>query len=128
MNFRILQGVRGALRSPGKFILTTLNALYPLSHSVEELRNVTTHEVRSLDGVFDLLTFRKTSVFEIIDDNGVKKSLTGNERWYAPAELSWLLASLGFTKIDMYGCTPGQFIRNTVLTPAHFEMLVIANC
>ena len=100
MNFEILQGVRRALRSPGKLLLTTLNALYPLAHSAEALPAVNTHAVRMANGVFDLQTFRITSTFVVTDDSGVEKSLIGNERFYAPSELSWLLASIGFQHIQ----------------------------
>src|SRR5215510_5857297 len=71
MNFHILRGVRKALLSPGKLILTTLNALYPLSHSVEALLNANAPEARTSKSTFDLLTFRMTSTLEITDDNGV---------------------------------------------------------
>jgi 2-polyprenyl-3-methyl-5-hydroxy-6-metoxy-1,4-benzoquinol methylase len=128
MNFRILQGVRRALRSPGKLILTTLNALYPLCHSVEDLLNADTPEARISGHIFDLLTFRMTSVLEVTDDSGVKKSLHCNERYYAPSEISWLLASLGFQQIEIHGCAPGQFDKNKGLTPDDYEMLVIATC
>jgi 2-polyprenyl-3-methyl-5-hydroxy-6-metoxy-1,4-benzoquinol methylase len=128
MNFQILRGVRKALRSPGRLILTTLNALYPLSHSVEELLNADAPEARSFKSTFDLLTFRMTSIFEFTDDNGVKKSLHCNERYYAPAEISWLLVSLGFRGVEVYGCTPGQFTRHRALTPDDLEMLVSATC
>jgi 2-polyprenyl-3-methyl-5-hydroxy-6-metoxy-1,4-benzoquinol methylase len=128
MNFHILQGVRRALHSPGKLLLTTLNALYPLSHSVEELLNANAPEARSSKSTFDLLTFRMTSVLEITDDSGVKKSLTCSERYYAPSEISWLLASLGFTKIEICGCAPGQFNKNKMLTSNDYEMLVLATC
>lgn len=128
MNFRILQGVRRALHSPGKLILTTLSALYPLFHSVEALLNASAPEARSSKSTFDLLTFRMTSVLEITDDSGVKKALTCNERYYAPSEMSWLLASLGFRQIEIYGCAPRQFNRNKVLTPNDYEMLVLATC
>jgi 2-polyprenyl-3-methyl-5-hydroxy-6-metoxy-1,4-benzoquinol methylase len=128
MNFQILGGVRKALRSPGKLILTTLNALYPLAHSVEELLNADAPEARNSKSTFDLLTFRMTSVFAITDDSGVKKSLTGNERYYAPSEISWLLTSLGFQGIEIYGCVPGQFTKGRVLTANDYEMLVSATC
>lgn len=128
MNFHILQGVRRALHSPGKLILTTLSALYPLFHSVEELLNTDAPEARSSRSTFDLLTFRLTSVLEVTDDSGVKKSLHCNERYYTPSEISWLLASLGFQTIEIHGCAPGQFNKNKALTPRDYEMLVIATC
>jgi len=128
MNFHILRGIRRALQSPGKLILTTLNALYPLSHSAEELLNANAPEARISNSTFDLLTFRMTSVLEVTDDSGVKKSLTCNERYYAPSEISWLLASLGFQKIEICGCAPGQFNKKKMLTSNDYEMLVIATC
>lgn len=126
MNFRILQGVRRALRSPGKLILTTLSALYPLCHSVEDLLNNGAPEARNSGSDFDILTFRRTSVLEVTDDSGVKKSLHCNERYYTPSEISWLLESLGFRQIEIRGCAPGQFDKSKVLTPDDYEMLVIA--
>ncbi len=128
MNFRILQGVRKALRTPGRVIITTLNALYPLHHDVDELINAGSEEERSSGSSFDLMTFRMASVFEMTDDSGRKRSLTCNERYYAPSEMSWLLNSLGFRNIEIFGCTPGQFSRDRKLTPDEFEMLVIAEC
>jgi len=39
-----------------------------------------------------------------------------------------LLGNLGFKRIDIYGCTPGNFTRDKMLTPDDFEMLIIAAC
>ena len=128
MNFQILRGIRRALKSPGKLILTTLNALYPLYHSVDTLLNEHALEDRSSQSSFDLATFRMTSVYEVTDDNGKKKTLHCNERYYAPAEMHWLLSSLGFTTIDIYGCMPGQFSRENTVTQNDYELLVIASC
>ncbi|HAR44805.1 MAG TPA: class I SAM-dependent methyltransferase, partial [Nitrospiraceae bacterium] len=58
MNFAILAGIRKALKSPGKLILTTLSAIYPLKHSVDALINAGSTEERSSGGNFDLMTFR----------------------------------------------------------------------
>jgi hypothetical protein len=43
-----------------------------------------------------------------------------------PSEIPWLLKSLGFKKIDIFGATLGAFSRNDALTMDDFEMLVIA--
>ncbi len=94
MNCEILKGIRRALRSPGKLILTTLNALFPLAHNVDELINSASGESRSAKSAFNLLTFRMTSDFEATDDSGVKKILKCNERYYAPSEMTWLLKGL----------------------------------
>jgi len=39
MNFRILQKAERSLKQGGKFIFTTLNALFPLYHSVKDFIN-----------------------------------------------------------------------------------------
>jgi hypothetical protein len=49
-----------------------------------------------------------------------------NERYYVPSEITWLLKSLEFKKIDIYGAKLGAFSRNDKLTTEDFEMLVIA--
>ena len=62
-----------------------------------------------------------------VDDSGNKKNLECNERYYAPSEITWLLKTLGFKKIDIHGCQLGKFSRDDKLTTDDFEMLVIAN-
>ena len=61
-----------------------------------------------------------------VDDSGNKKVLDCNERYYTPSEITWLLKSLGFNKIDIHGCQLGKFSRDDKLTTDDFEMLVIA--
>jgi 3-mercaptopyruvate sulfurtransferase SseA len=43
-----------------------------------------------------------------------------------PSEITWLLKTLGFTKIDILGCELGNWSRSRKLTTEDFEMLVIA--
>jgi len=114
MNFEILKNVTKALKNNGKFIFTTLNGLFPLYHPVEKSKT------------FDLMTFRdyNTHVFE--DDLGNKKELECNERYYVPSEITWLLKTLGYKKIDIFGVKLGAYSRNDKLTSEDFEMLVIS--
>ena len=49
-----------------------------------------------------------------------------DERFYTPAEMSWLLKTAGFAKVDICGCRTGQFSRDHALTTEDFEMLVVA--
>jgi len=72
------------------------------------------------------MTFRDISTIEVTDDNGKKKKVTCDERYYIPSEITWMLKTLGFAKIDICGCKIGAFSRNDKLTPDDFEMLVIA--
>lgn len=72
------------------------------------------------------MTFRDHNTTEFEDDFGNKKTLECNERYYVPGEITWLLKSLGYIKIDIYGATLGAFSRNNKLTTKDFEMLVIA--
>jgi len=75
---------------------------------------------------FDLMTFRDHNRVEFEDDAGNKKALECNERCYVPSEITWLLHSLGYKKIDIFGAKLGAYSRNDKLTAEDFEMLVVA--
>jgi 2-polyprenyl-3-methyl-5-hydroxy-6-metoxy-1,4-benzoquinol methylase len=128
MNFEILKKVTKSLKEKSKFIFTTLNGLFPLYHSVEKFcaANSAGNNATYLSNTFDLMTFRDHNVTEITDDNGNTKTLKCNERFYVPSEITWLLKSLGYKKIDIFGAKLGAFSRNVKLTTEDFEMLVIA--
>jgi hypothetical protein len=128
MNFEILNSVTKSLRENGKFIFTTLNGLFPLYHSVEEFCASTSEEGNATyrSNTFDLMTFRDHNITEFEDDLGNKKTLECNERYYVPSEITWLLKSLGYKKIDIFRAKLGEFSRNDKLTTEDFEMLVIA--
>jgi len=128
MNFDILKNATKSLKDKGKFIFTTLNGLFPLFHSVNEFYKSSQKEGQSQckNCSFDLMTFRdhNTVVFE--DDSGNKKELKCNERYYVPCEITWLLKTLGYKKIDIFGAKLGAYSRNDKLTLEDFEMLVVA--
>lgn len=128
MNFEILRNVTRSLKPKCKFIFTTLNGLFPLYHSVEEFCDSDTAEGNATyrSNTFDLMTFRDHNITELEDDSGNKKTLEANERYYVPSEITWLLKSLAYSKIDIYGARLGTFSRNDRLTTEDFEMLVIA--
>ncbi|MGE5680335.1 MAG: class I SAM-dependent methyltransferase, partial [Bacillota bacterium] len=75
---------------------------------------------------FDFMTFRDHNITTVEDDNGNKKELICSERYYIPSEITWLLKSIGFKSIDIYGAKLGAFSRSDLLTVNDFEMLVIA--
>ncbi len=124
MNFRILENATRALKPGGKLIFTTLNALFPLFHSVKDFLNA--NDQRTQGNTFDLMTFRDHSSTEITDDDGRTKTVVSDERFYTPSEITWLLQSLGYRTIDIHGAKIGQFSRADTLTTEDFEMLVIA--
>ena len=126
MNYQILNNAAKALRSNGKLIFTTLNGLFPLFHSVKDFINSGAEKGQSAENTFDLMTFRDHSVYETEDDSGKKLSLSCNERYYVPSEISWLIKSVGFTRVDIYAAKLGQFSRSDALTTEDYEMLVIA--
>ena len=128
MNFEILKNVAKSITEKGKFIFTTLNGLFPLYHSVEEFCASTTEDGNATysSNTFDLMTFRDHNITEIEDDLGNIKTLDCNERYYVPSEITWLLKTLGFKKIEIFGAKLGAFSRNDKLTTEDFEMLVIA--
>ncbi len=128
LNFAILKSISNSLKDNSKFIFTTLNGLFPLFHSVTEFLNE-----NSVDGnatyrstTFDLMTFRDYNITTIKDDNGNEIKLECNERYYVPSEITWLLKSLGFKKIDIFGAKLGAYSRNDTLTTEDYEMLVVA--
>ncbi len=128
MNFQILQNAANALKSKGKIIFTTLNGLFPLFHSIKEFLNSETKEGNATYGnnSFDLMTFRDHNTTYVEDDLGNKKELQCNERYYVPSEITWLLKTLHFKDIDIFGAKMGAFTREDKLTTEDFEMLVIA--
>lgn len=128
MNFEILKSVTKSLKEHGRFIFTTLNGLFPLYHSVQEFCASTTEigNATYRSNTFDLMTFRDHNTAEFEDDFGNKKTLECNERYYVPSEIVWLLKSLGYIIIDIYGSKLGAFSRNDKLTTEDFEMLIIA--
>jgi 2-polyprenyl-3-methyl-5-hydroxy-6-metoxy-1,4-benzoquinol methylase len=113
MNYEILKSVARSLKEQGKLIMTTLNGLFPLYHSVEEFCASTTDPGNATyrNNTFDLMTFRDHNITIVEDDAGVKKELECNERYYVPSEISWLLKTLGFKKIDIFGAKLGEFSR-----------------
>ncbi|MBK9359575.1 MAG: class I SAM-dependent methyltransferase [Bacteroidales bacterium] len=129
MNFEILRNVTKSLKGEGKLIFTTLNGLFPLYNSVEDFCSTATEEGNAVyrNNTFDLMTFRDHNITELEDDSGNLMKLDCNERYYVPSEITWLLKSLGFVKIDIFGARLGAFSRNDQLTTKDFEMLVIAS-
>jgi hypothetical protein len=110
-------------------IFTTLNALFPLFNSVDEFHASAAEEGNSIckNNRFDLLTFRGHDTVAFTDDDGNKKTLDCNERYYAPCEITWLLKSLGYKTVDIFGARLGEFSREHPLTIKDFEMLVVAS-
>jgi len=106
MNYDILKNARKSLKETGsKLIVTTLNGLFPLYHSVKEFsdsHNVDS-DIKRSESTFDLMTFRDCHVAKVIDDCGIENEYNCNERYYIPSEITWLLKCLGFSKIDIFG-------------------------
>jgi SAM-dependent methyltransferase len=128
MNYQILQNVSRSLKNGGKLIFTTLNGLFPLFHSVKEFLTRASDEGNATydKNNFDLMTFRDYNITSVTDDSGNRIELECNERYYVPSEITWLLKSLGFKTIGIYGAKLGAFSRNDKLTTEDFEMMVIA--
>jgi 2-polyprenyl-3-methyl-5-hydroxy-6-metoxy-1,4-benzoquinol methylase len=127
MNYEILKNVTKSLKNHGKIIFTTLNGLFPLYHSVNEFYDSQSVEGNSAchSNTFDLMTFRDHNITEFEDDSGNKKTIDSNERYYVPSEITWLLKTLGYRKIEIFGAKLGAFSRTHKLTTEDFEMLVI---
>ncbi len=128
MNFQILRNASNALKPKGKLMFTTLNGLFPLFHSVKEFLASATKDGNATysNNSFDLMTFRDHGITHVEDDLGNKKELVCNERYYVPSEITWLLKTLNFKTVDIFGAKLGAFTRNDKLTTEDYEMLVIA--
>ncbi len=125
-NFAILTHASEALRPGSKLMLTTLNALFPLFHSVKDFLNANNSGATADKLTFDLMTYREHTQLTFTDDAGQSQTVETSERYYTPAEMRWLLQTAGFVKVDIFGCHLGQFSREHALTHDDFEMLVIA--
>lgn len=129
MNFEILKGVARALKPKSKFIFTTLNGLFPVFNSIDQFHQegpATEGNATYKSSHFDVMTFRDHNVTTFTDDDGVEHKLECHERYYLPCEITWLLKTLGFSTIEIFGCKLGAFSRQDKLTIKDFEMLVVA--
>ena len=127
-NFKILKSVSQSIKTNGKIIFTTLNGLFPIFNSTNEFTKGKEKEVTQFqNNNFNLMTFRDHFEIEFEDDLGNKKKINGNQRFYIPSEINWLLKSLGCQKVEIFGAKLGKFSREDKLTTKDFEMLVIAN-
>ena len=129
MNYKILQNATDALKENGKLIFTTLNGLFPLFHSVKDFLAGEVDEGNATydNNSFDLMPFPDHNITYVEDANGNKKTLECNERYYVPSEITWLLKSLKYKEINIFGSKLGAFSRSDELTTNDFEMLVIAD-
>ena len=125
-NHAVLVHAAAALRPGGKLLLTTLNALFPLFHSVKEFLDAGASGTAIGKLTFDLLTFREQAELTFADDAGQTHTIETDERYYTPPEMGWLLQTAGFAKVEVFGARLGNFSRAHALTPDDFEMLVVA--
>lgn len=128
MNYDILKSATRSLKGRGKLIFTTLNGLFPIHSSIEDFCAQNTEEgnARYTQNHFDWMTFRDHNLTVVNDDDNNPVELQCNERYYIPPEITWLLKSLGFDKVAIYGAKIGAYSRNDALSSEDFEMLVIA--
>ena len=134
MNYAILRGAAGSLRSGGKFIFTCLNGLFPLFHSVKEFMDNAAAAAEQGEAcssyekmAFDLMTFRQKGQVAFVDDSYAEILLDSNERYYIPSEITWQLKSLGMTDIGIFGSKLGAYSRDDKLQTDDYEMLVVCN-
>lgn len=125
-NHAILIHAAAALRPGGKLMMTTLNALFPLFHSVKDFINANELGSVTSELTFDIMTFRERAEMTFTDDDGQSHAISTNERYYTPPELRWLLRTAGFTEVGIFGCRLGQFSRDHALAHDDFEMLAVA--
>jgi len=83
----------------------------PLPHSVKGFLASETKKGNATycDNSFDLMTFRDHSTTHFVDDSGNNKELQCNERFYVPSEITWLLKTLNFKTVEIFGAKLGPF-------------------
>ncbi|MBV1757160.1 MAG: class I SAM-dependent methyltransferase [Dethiosulfatibacter sp.] len=128
MNFEILKNVTKTLKSTSKLIFTTLNGLFPLFHSIDEFHegNHEGKEAQYKSTHFNLMTMRDNNITTFTDDDGHEHQIECNERYYIPSEITWLLKSLGYRKVEIFGAKLGAYSREDELATEDYEMLVVA--
>ncbi len=127
-NFEILRSVTHSIKPKGKLIFTTLNGLFPIFNSTTDFaKDKEKENAQFHNNNFNLMTFRDYFEIEFEDDSGNRKKIKGNQRFYIPSEMTWLLKSLGYQTVDIFGAKLGQFSRDDKLTTKDFEMLIIAD-
>ncbi len=128
MNYRILQGAGRSLVPGGKLVFTALNGLFPLFHSIKEFLNADIAEGNAIcdETAFDYMTMRERAVIRYEDDFGNAGTVVSSERYYMPSEITWLLSTVGFSSVEIFGAKLGAFCRSDRLTKDDFEMLVVA--
>lgn len=129
MNYEILRGASNSLRQGGKLVMTTLNGLFPLFHSVKEFFEKSAQDGHATyaENTFDLMTFRDHNITTVKDDSGNDVRLDCNERYYIPSEMTWLLRSLGFANVEIFGAKLGNYSREHKLSTEDYEMLIVAS-
>jgi len=70
---------------------------------------------------FDIMTMREYSVMNFTDDDSNEHRIECNERYYLPSKITWLLKTLGYKKIEIFGAKLGAFSRDDQLTPDDFR-------
>lgn len=111
----ILKNIYQDLKSGGKFILTTLNAL-------EKIARYINGELTADN--FDLYTLVETETISIETDQGMRE-YTVREKGYTVGELKLILRLAGFKVQQVWGGTAGSWNRKP-LSPSEIEIMVIA--
>ena len=104
-NFRILKNAARSLHSGGRLVFTARNGLYRMARHAEDPR---------ADESFDPLT-----MIERMGEEGHMEV-----RYYLPTEIRWLMDSLEFDQIRLFGARPGE-LGSRPLTEEEPVMLAV---
>lgn len=111
-NTAILKNIYRSLRHHGKLLLNVLNASFIFRHPEQ-------------DTCFDPNTNIGYWEEKFITENGTQETLLCSNRYYTFPEIKLILRNLGFTVLDGFGCSPGNFQRRAIELD-DFEMLILA--
>ncbi len=111
-NIAILKNIYRALKRGGQLLLNVLNASFVFRHPEQ-------------DTCFDPKTCIGYWEEKFVTENGKSETLLCSNRYYTFPEMKFILENIGFTVLDGFGCTTGDFQRREILLD-DFEMLIHA--
>ncbi|MDZ7332004.1 MAG: class I SAM-dependent methyltransferase [candidate division KSB1 bacterium] len=111
-NIAILKNIYNALKPNGQLLLNVLNASFVFRHPEQ-------------DTCFDPKTCIGYWEEKFITESGATEKLLCSNRYYTFPEMKFILENIGFTVIDGFGCTTGDFQRRDILLD-DFEILIHA--
>ncbi len=120
-NFLILRNATRALKNNGLLIFTYHNALFPLFNEIPDFE-----EQKLTNKEFDEFSFYHRFRFDLATETNKPIPIRGQQRYYAPSEIHWLLFGLDMTIVKNYECRNSVLSDQYPFTRDSHEVVVVA--